>query len=291
MHRGLLLCAALALCTAAAGAAPLEAAATAPAQVAIEEASPPVDAAVPEPAGGDPTAEVADDLLADDPLLDDDLDVETGGVRDPLEGMNRRVFVFNCFLDDYGWSPLTAGYKFVVPESARRGIHRAFQNIGTPVLFVNQMLQLRVVDGAKTLGRFVLNTTVGLMGFFDPAADGAGWERRSGDFGQTLATYGVKSGPYLMIPIFGPNTARDAVGGVFDFALDPMLYIVGPLEWFVLLGTSEGLAQREANAEALTALEESSVDYYAALRSAYLQARTAELIEGIAKSDSYVLMR
>ena len=230
-----------------------------------------------------------DDTLADDPLLDEEFESENSVVRDPLESMNRGVFAFNNVLDDYGWTPLMRAYQFLLPDPMRHGIHRMFLNIGTPVLLVNQMLQLRPVDGATTLGRFVLNSTVGVMGFFDPAAHGAGWERCSGDFGQTMAVWGVHSGPYLMIPIFGPSTARDAVGGAFDFALDPMLYIVGPVQWFLLLGTTEGLAVREANADALDALEASSVDFYAALRSAYLQARAAEVASASAKNDAYVL--
>jgi phospholipid-binding lipoprotein MlaA len=137
------------------------------------------------------------------------------------------------------------------------------------------------VPAATTLGRFVVNTTFGLAGIFDFAGDVMHVQRVDADFGQTLHRYGVPRGPYLVVPIFGPSTARDAFGTVVDQALDPLTYIIGPLnlQWQLILGGGQGLATREANADAMDALREASVDFYSALRSAYLQSRRARELE------------
>ena len=161
----------------------------------------------------------------------------------------------------------------------RLGIHNFFLNLETPVLLTNHILQLRPRAAGITLGRFMVNTTAGALGIFDPAAHGAGWERINGDFGQTLARWGTPSGAYLVLPVLGPSTVRDFVGDVVDRMMDPLTYLIGPLQWWIPLGLSQGLALREANAEALNALEASSVDFYSALRSAYFQSREADVAE------------
>lgn len=224
-------------------------------------------------------AETQGPLQTSDPLFEDDfdLDLSQSSVADPLEGFNRRVFAFNESLDRFAWEPMTRGYQFAVPEPARRGIHRVFQNLESPVIFTNQLLQLRVRDAGTTLGRFLLNTTAGAGGLFDPAAHGAGWERVESDFGQTLARYGMPSGAYLMVPLFGPSTVRDLVGDLVDRVLDPLTYMVGPIQWWIVLGTSQGLSEREARSGDLHALEAASIDFYSALRSAYHQSRQAEI--------------
>jgi len=239
------------------------------------------DVSLEPPASGEPATLDADELapLEPDPLFDDDftLDLSASRVPDPFESMNRRVFVFNETLDRWAWDPVTRGYQFVVPEPARHGVHRFFQNLESPVIFANQMLQLRFGAAATTLGRFALNSTAGAGGLFDPAADGAGWERSEADFGQTLARYGTPSGAYLMVPLLGPSTVRDLFGDVVDRLMDPLTYVVGPIQWWIVLGTSQGLAEREAHSEDLKALEAASVDFYSALRSAYHQSRQAEI--------------
>jgi len=159
----------------------------------------------------------------------------------------------------------------------RRGIHRMFLNLVSPVILVNQLFQLRFADAANTTGRFVINTTAGVAGFFDAAGAGAGLERVEADFGQTLARYGTPSGAFLMVPLLGPSTVRDLSGDLVDRFLDPLTYLIGPIEWWIVLGTSQGLSQREAHSDALEALETSSIDFYSALRSAYHQSREAEI--------------
>jgi phospholipid-binding lipoprotein MlaA len=147
---------------------------------------------------------------------------------------------------------------------------------------INDLLQREWADASITTQRLVINSTVGIGGLFDPAA-AIGMERHHSDFGQTLALFGVDSGPYLVMPLAGPSNARDAGGTVVDFFFQPMLYIqpvAFPL--FVYEGTlgfSSGLAARDAYSEGIAALRSSSVDYYSALRNAYYQTRQAEIWE------------
>jgi len=227
------------------------------------------------------------DLSAYDPLLDDefDLDLEERAVHDPFEGMNRGVFVVNEKLDDYAFDPITTAYQFVMPEPLRVAVFRFFLNLESPVVMTNQLFQLRFSTAALTLGRFVVNTTAGIGGVFDAADRGAGWERVDADFGQTLARYGCPTGPYLIVPVLGPSTARDFAGDIVDRLMDPLTYLIGPLQWWIPLGVSQGLSVREANIEALNALEASSVDFYSALRSAYVQSREAHVREAFARDD------
>jgi len=210
---------------------------------------------------------------------DDELPDEASG-RDPLEGLNREVFAFNRRVDYYLFDPITHGYQLVMPEPGRRAIYRVFKNLDTPVILANHMLQLRPVAAATTTTRFVINSSIGLGGLFDPAASYFKVYRLEGDFGQTLARYGTPSGPFLMLPVFGPSTLRDAGGDVVDILADPLSYLLGPYQWWtLLLGGSEGLSSREAHLQDLHALEAGSVDFYSALRSAYLQSREAMVRE------------
>lgn len=211
-----------------------------------------------------------------DPLYDEENESEPEDlISDPLEPMNRAFFQFNEGMDWLLFDPLTRGYRVVVPGPARRGIERAFHNLNSPVIFANLLLQGRARDAAHTLGRFAANTTLGVVGLFDYAEDVIGWERTDADFGQTLAVYGIPSGPYLVVPIFGPSTLRDGFGTVVDQVMDPLTYFMVPLQlqWSLLFGGGQGLSYREANADALQALRDASVDFYAAMRSAYTQAR------------------
>jgi phospholipid-binding lipoprotein MlaA len=216
-----------------------------------------------------------------DPLFaeDEDLLVESSQ-RDPFEGLNRGVFSFNRGVDRWFFNPVTRCYQFAVPPSGRRAIYRMFQNLDSPVILANQMLQFRVVDSAGTTTRFVINSSIGIAGLFDPAASFFEVYRREADFGQTLARYGSPSGPYLVLPIFGPSTVRDVFGDVVDIVADPLSYLLGPLQWYTLvLGGGEGLTTREAHFEQYEALEAGSIDFYSALRSAYLQSRDAMVRE------------
>jgi len=216
-----------------------------------------------------------------DPLFDEEEAEGAEFGHDPFEAANRKTFAFNQGIDRWVLDPITHGYQWLVPGPARRGLNRVFINLNSPVIFANQVLQLRPNAAGLTLGRFVANSTLGLAGILDVAEDQMSIPRQEADFGQTLARYGLPRGPYLVIPLFGPATVRDAVGRIVDQGLAPLNYLFGPLnlQWQLLRGGSEGLVLRDANLEALDALRDASVDYYAALRSAYLQSRRAMELE------------
>jgi phospholipid-binding lipoprotein MlaA len=231
---------------------------------------------------GAPEVEQKDAEFEDDPLFDEEYEdlLHGSSDRDPFEELNRSVFSFNRGLDRVFFNPITRGYQLMMPAVGRRAINRAFDNLDSPVILANQMLQFRVFDSASTLTRFVINSSVGIGGLFDPAADFFKVYRREADFGQTLARYGSPSGPYLMLPIFGPSTLRDVFGDVVDIMADPVSYVLGPLQWYTLiLGGGEGFSMREAHYEEMKALEAGSIDFYSALRSAYLQSRDAMVRE------------
>ena len=214
-----------------------------------------------------------------DPLFDDEFEVEDGSERDPLEGMNRGIFSLNQLLDEWVFDPVTEAYQFVFPALFRDGINNVFLNLQSPVIMLNHLLQLRGEEAVRTAGRFVINTTAGGGGFFDAAGRGAGLKRVDADFGQTLAAWGTPSGPFLMLPILGPSSVRDGFGDLVDRGLDPLTYLVGPVQWWIPIGLSQGLAIRDTHLEELNLLKEGSIDFYSALRSAYLQSREAEVEE------------
>jgi len=228
--------------------------------------------------------EVADD---EDSFGEDDEEdlLDEPGQRDPFEGFNRDIFSFNRGMDRWLFDPITRGYQFVMPAPGRRALYRVFQNMDSPVILANHMLQFRVVDAAGTTTRFVINSSLGVAGLFDPAADWFEVYRREGDFGQTLARYGSPSGPYLMLPFFGPSTVRDVFGDVVDILADPLSYVLGPITWWtIMLGGGEGLTTRDAHFDDLRVLEAGSIDFYSALRSAYLQNRDAMVREAHGES-------
>ncbi|MBX3023873.1 VacJ family lipoprotein [bacterium] len=201
------------------------------------------------------------------------------GFPDPLETTNRKTLWFDQQLDRFLIDPLVRGYQFIVPPPGRRAVRRFTLNINSVSILINDLLQREWGDACVTTERFAINSTIGLAGLFDPAA-ALGMERHHSDFGQTLALFGVGSGPYLVLPFFGPSNARDSSGTVVDFFLQPMLYILPFAQLFVYegsLGLSSGLAARDAYSEGIAALRSSSVDYYSALRNAYYQTRTAEV--------------
>jgi phospholipid-binding lipoprotein MlaA len=210
--------------------------------------------------------------------LSEDYQPELGNsVPDPIEPVNRKFFSFNDQVDQLLLLPVTKAYQFAVPSQVRICIRRTFRNLRSPVYFVNDLLQLRFHDAAETLAVFALNSTAGVGGLFDAAAE-AGWEPHSTDFGQTLGVYRIPSGPYLVIPLLGPSTVRDSVGDLVDRAFDPFTYFFG-MGGLIFLGTSSGFVTREANSEAIQALRSSSVDYYAAMRSAFTQNRESHIAE------------
>jgi phospholipid-binding lipoprotein MlaA len=223
---------------------------------------------------------LAGDPAAARPVADlDGEEPEAPRVWDPMEGMNRGTLRANLAINRWILDPVIGAYAFVVPAPARRAVRRALVNLHSPAVFANDVLQIAPVDAGVTLARFVVNTTLGLVGLFDPAT-GMGLPGHHTDFGQTLALYGMPSGPYLILPVLGPTTVRDGSGYLVDFLFQPTTYVLPGLTLFVYTGIhqgSVGLVELEEHADQLQALQASSVDFYAALRSAYVQDRAAAI--------------
>jgi phospholipid-binding lipoprotein MlaA len=202
--------------------------------------------------------------------------------NDPLEPLNRKIFDLNLFVDRILIKPATTVYTTVVPEVGRDAVHRALDNMKEPVVFINDVLQGEPKRAGVTVGRFVVNTTVGLAGLFDPATK-LGLEKESGDFGQTLFVWGVPNGPYLIVPIFGPSNPRDLFGKATDAYIDPVGYLARARD---LNGISVtrfalgGIDQRAQVMDVLDDLQKNSLDFYAQLRSLSQQRRAAELRRG-----------
>ncbi len=218
--------------------------------------------ASPAPSSPTGTEQEEDDLL-EIHLLEE----EAAPLSDPIEPWNRGVLWFNRGLDKVLFTPITKGYGFVMPDPGKRAVRRFFKNLATPPILVNDLLQAEGKRALMTGTRFVVNTTVGIVGLFDPAAS-IGLERHESDFGQTLFLYGVGSGPFIMLPIFGPSTGRDSVGFVVDLALRPDLWLLGGTP-IVMLGVGDGVSTRELYQQDIEELERASIDYYSALRSVY----------------------
>jgi phospholipid-binding lipoprotein MlaA len=144
-------------------------------------------------------------------------------VADPWEGFNRSMYRFNFYFDKYLFLPVVNSYEFVTPALVRNRVTAFFSNLGEIRNLTNSLFQLKGMESASTLGRFVTNSTVGLGGLFDPAT-GFGMERHNENFGKTLGYWGVDSGPYLVLPIFGPSSLRDAGGLAVDSGIKYAIY-------------------------------------------------------------------
>jgi phospholipid-binding lipoprotein MlaA len=206
---------------------------------------------------------------------------------DPFEGFNRKMFGLNQALDKAIIRPAAMGYKHIVPKPVRSGLRNFFSNLGEPVVFVNYLLQLRIGKAARTLTRFALNSTVGAAGLIDVARrPDIHLPHHRNSFGDTLAWYGVKPGPYLFLPLAGPSTVRDALGAPLDDGLMPALILSRfagkPFNSWAFVAASAIIPGLDVRAESdadLRALMAGAVDPYATLRSAWLQNRAAEVAE------------
>ena len=208
--------------------------------------------------------------------------------RDPWQRFNRRSYAAGGFIDRVLIGPVARTYRRFTPAPLRRGLGNVINNLREPVTAVNGVLQVRTKIVAKAAGRFVVNSTIGVLGLFDVAGRG-GLQRQPADFGQTLGRYGVGTGPYLYLPLVGPTTLRDGAGGVVNTLTDPVsLATGGPSTDFALGRTVlRGVDARVAADGTLTAVEEESTDPYATIRSSYLQYREAMVRE--ARGEEEVL--
>jgi phospholipid-binding lipoprotein MlaA len=198
--------------------------------------------------------------------------------NDPFEPTNRAIFDVNDSFDKAIALPAAKAYVDVVPAFARNGVHNFLVNLNSPVVFANDVLQGEVERAGQTLARAGINSTVGLGGLIDVAAD-IDLPPHTEDFGQTLGVWGTSEGPYLVLPFLGPSNPRDAVGMGVDLFFDPLTYADydNKTFWSIMRGAGSALDLRSQNIDSLDAVERSSIDYYAALRSLYRQQRNNEI--------------
>lgn len=190
---------------------------------------------------------------------------------DPLEPVNRKFFAFNEGLDKVVLKPVASAYEAVVPSPARTGVSNFFSNLSDPWSAVNLMLQGRFREGASDLGRFGTNTTVGMLGFVDFASDW-GMPRHGEEFGRTLGAWGVGTGAYLVLPLFGSSDLRDAAASPLDSIGSPLGY-VGNVPTRNTLTVLKAVDKRAKFLDAGRLVDEISLDKYAFVRDAYLQRR------------------
>ena len=216
---------------------------------------------------------------------------------DPWESLNTKVFEFNRQVDRYVLKPVAQGYDFIMPDFVQVGISNMFYNFRFPQRFLNNVFQGKVKGASIEVGRFLINTAVGYAGFLDLAKE-VDLVTPEEDFGQTLGSYGVKPGPYLIIPFLQPFTVRDFTGYVADIFLNPINWLVAPIievegvpsliahenrttTTFVQIGARVGeiVNERSRNLEKFQGVEEATLDLYTAVRNAYLQSRARVIQE------------
>ena len=207
---------------------------------------------------------------------------ENQEINDPAEPTMRAIFAFNQAIDKGILKPVASTYRKIAPEKIRTGAHNFLNNLRTPVIFFNDILQGDFERAMATLVRFLINTTAGILGFNDTAGD-LGLEFHDEDFGQTLAVWNMPEGPYLMLPVFGPSNPRDAIGRVVDFFIDPLNMWAknADQEWTNPTRTAlKTVDFRALHYDTIEDLEKSSLDFYATVRSLYRQRRIDSINNG-----------
>jgi phospholipid-binding lipoprotein MlaA len=236
-------------------------------------------AAAPQVAADSDTGEaeiaVVEPAAAESDAADSSGEPEQGfeivGPGDPWEGFNRKIFWFNDKLDLYLLRPVAVGWDFVLPDLVQTGIRNVFQNARFPIIFLNDLLQAKPVEAGQDLGRFVVNTTVGIGGLWDPAKR-IGLTGNNEDFGQTLGYWGVPPGPFLVLPILGASNPRDTVGLAADAATMVHPYF---LVWYIsaAITTTNLINTRARYIEEIDENRASALDFYAFQRNAYMALR------------------
>jgi phospholipid-binding lipoprotein MlaA len=230
----------------------------------------------------DSFGQVADEARAPQPVELAEADLEertelTLHIReieeyDPWEPFNEKTFAFNRKLDQFVLKPVAKVWDKLLPDVVQRGLGNAFDNLSMPRRLVNEIFQLRLTGAGLELARFLLNSTVGVGGLFD-AAKVMGIEKKEADTGQTLGVYGIRPGPYLVVPFLPTFTVRDGIGLAVDGALDPFNYVIFPVAALWGLGIGKRVNDRSANLELFENVEETVIDLYSAVRNGYLQRR------------------
>lgn len=208
-------------------------------------------------------------------------------INDPNEAQNRSIHQFNKEVDTLALRPAGEAYVTYVPQPVAIGISNFSDNMGLPGTVLNNLLQFKIDEAAQNTGRFLLNSTVGLLGVLDPASE-IGLYEKSTDFGATLAFYGMPEGAYIELPVLGPTTDRDMLGKAVDFFIDPVwLFVPAPLVWLsygASVGTTVG--DRGRYSETIDSILYDSADGYAQAQLLYLQNRRFELGQP-ATTDSF----
>lgn len=204
--------------------------------------------------------------------------------RDPWQGFNRDIYSFNEAVDDAVLKPAAKGYRDVLPSEVRQGVGNVFDNLDEPLSFVNALLQGKIKRAFRAVDRFAINTTYGILGTTDRAEE-LGLPKQPEDFGQTFAVWGIPSGPYLVLPIFGPSTLRDAAGLGANMAADPWSYYADQelnlsFETQAAMRVTEIIDLRAGLLDTADPVLKNALDPYATQRSAYLQARLNEILDG-----------
>ncbi len=206
--------------------------------------------------------------------------------HDPFEPTNRDIFDLDVKLDHAVATPVAKFYRSAVPSPARAGIHNALDNLNAPVVLANDVLQGETGKAGDTISRFVINSTVGLAGLIDIAAD-LGIPGHDNDFGITLGKGGAAEGSYLVLPFLGPRPPRDLVGNGVDVGFDPLTYITwnNSTLYKVVRSGLGVLDSRTAQIDQVESIERSSIDFYATTRSLYRQNRNAQIRGEAANQD------
>lgn len=213
-------------------------------------------------------------VIAADPVRSEEFE-------DPWEGFNRKIHSFNMTTDRYLLKPVARGYRYVTPQFVEAGVGNFFSNLGEVPSALNGLLQGKPGSALEDSTRFVVNSTLGLAGLFDVAERMGLDDDDHEDFGQTLAVWGVDSGPYLVLPFFGASTVRDSVGKPVDWVTDPVFYIDHSLTRY----STRALYYIDQRTGLLELEEQISGDGYVFIRDAYLQRREYQVNDGEIEDD------
>lgn len=203
-----------------------------------------------------------------------DPEASQGAEEDPWEPFNESNFEFNREVDRYALKPIATGYNALLPDVYQQGIMNVIKNLGVVRRLVNNLLQLKFAGAGRELVRFTINSTFGVGGLIDVARDGTGIKESDEDTGQTLGYYGVGTGPYLVLPFLPVMTVRDGFGALVDTAMNPLNY-VAPVGVTLGIAGTDIVNDRSLNLDKFQRVEDSVIDLYSAVRSAYLQRREA----------------
>jgi len=222
-----------------------------------------------------------EDLWGDEDMASEDSEEEELTIADPLYYLNKGIWHFNDVAFLYVGEPAARGYNKILPETIRGGVTNFFSNWYTPVRLINCLLQAKWEEAGTEGGRFLINTTFGILGFADMAKeeDWTGWEVSDEDLGQTFGAWGMGHGFYLVLPLMGPSSLRDGAGRIGDSFMDPLRYVDLNFWEYVAIAGYREFAKYAPNAGEYEKFKEMSLDPYTAMRNAYIQYRARKVAE------------